>query len=249
MSIQPLSSGLAEFLAPYLPIHDLLDTSETIVTLTYAQSLDSRISKGHGVRTTISHPETKTMTHYLRYHHDGILVGTGTVLADDPGLNCKFGATDCYEHSPRPIIIDCSQKWKFEGSKMQQLYLLGEGKSPIVVVANEPLLREKHVEYLICSPNEAGKLDWFQLFRTLRIRFGLRSIMVEGGASVINQLLLRPDLVNNLIITIGSTFLGKAGVEVSPMRATTLCNVDWWKGLSDAVLAANLTIEGSGTQT
>lgn len=60
------------------------------VTLTYATSLDSRISAAPGVQTIISHPETKTMTHYLRYHHDAILVGVGTVLADDPGLNCRW---------------------------------------------------------------------------------------------------------------------------------------------------------------
>lgn len=60
------------------------------VTLTYATSLDSRISAAPGVQTIISHPETKTMTHYLRYHHDAILVGVGTILADDPGLNCRW---------------------------------------------------------------------------------------------------------------------------------------------------------------
>lgn len=60
------------------------------VTLTYATSLDSRISAAPGVQTIISHPETKTMTHYIRYHHDAILVGVGTVLADDPGLNCRW---------------------------------------------------------------------------------------------------------------------------------------------------------------
>lgn len=75
-----------------------------------------------GVRTTISHPETKTMTHYLRHHHDGILVGSGTVLADNPGLNCKWGP-DPAANSPRPIIIDTKQKWRFDGSKMQELLL------------------------------------------------------------------------------------------------------------------------------
>ncbi|GME87393.1 unnamed protein product [[Candida] boidinii] len=64
------------------------------ITLTYAQSLDSRISIGKGLRTTISHLETKTMTHYLRSKHDGILIGIGTFLDDDPGLNSRFNISN-----------------------------------------------------------------------------------------------------------------------------------------------------------
>ncbi|EGX91178.1 riboflavin biosynthesis protein Rib7 [Cordyceps militaris CM01] len=43
------------------------------VTLTYAQSLDSSLSLAPGVRTRLSGPESKAMTHYLRSRHDAIL--------------------------------------------------------------------------------------------------------------------------------------------------------------------------------
>ncbi|CAI4270407.1 CQS_1a_G0003450.mRNA.1.CDS.1 [Saccharomyces cerevisiae] len=239
MSLTPLCGDLPQFLQNYLP--NAVQTENTIqpfVTLTYAQSLDARISRGPGVRTVISHPETKTMTHYLRYHHDGILIGSGTVLVDDPGLNCKWGPNSA-ENSPRPIILDTKQKWRFYGSKMQELFNKQQGKPPIVVVTSDPIIKEEHVEYAICPINEATKrIDWKKLFEILKKDFNIKSVMVEGGANVINQLLLRNDIVNSLIITIGSTFLGNSGTEVSPPQTVNLKNISWWKGTTDVVLCA-----------
>lgn len=241
MSLQPLRDDLPDFLGPYLPQPLNSNCTKPFVTLTYAQSLDSRISKGKGIRTTISHPETKTMTHYLRYYHDGILVGSGTALADDPGLNCKFGGPECYRNSPRPIVLDSRQQWKFEGSKMQELYLRNQGKAPIVVVAEEPMIREKHVDYVVAPYRAQSRVDWEALLAKLHDSFGMKSVMIEGGAAVINDLLLRPTLVNSLIITVGSRFLGKAGVEVSPAESAELEAVKWWRGTTDAVLCARLS--------
>lgn len=230
MSLVPLKSDLPQFLAPYLPQHE---GQLPFITLTYAQSLDSRISKGRGIRTIISHPETKTMTHYLRYHHDGILVGAGTALADDPGLNCKYGGA--FEKSPRPIVLNFSQRWKFEGSKLQELFIKKEGKSPIIVVSQEPDRKEPGVSYMVCP-----SVDWQVLFSRLRSEYGLKSVMVEGGANVINQLLMRQELVSSLIITVGPVYLGEKGVQVSPPSACELHQVKWWKGTTDVVMCARL---------
>lgn len=230
MSLVPLNPELPSFLRSYLPF----DTeSKPFITLTYAQSLDSRISKGHGIRTTISHPETKTMTHYLRNHHDGILVGTGTALADDPGLNCKYN--DATDESPRPIILNHSGKWQFNGSKLQELYMNGHGKRPIVVVSELPVDKDPNIDYLVCESRE-----WGILFDKLHREYALRSIMVEGGANVINQLLMSSNLVNSLIITVGPVYLGEKGVSVSPPEPLQLRHVNWWKGKSDVVMCARL---------
>lgn len=253
MSLVPLPSDLPSFLEPYLPQNK--SSRKPFITLTYAQSLDSRISKGHGIRTIISHEETKTMTHYLRYHHEGILVGTGTVLADNPGLNCKWisnndsnvnnkenkheynKVSSLIMHSPRPIIIDMKQKWRFIGSKIWDLYKSKQGKPPIVVVHGEPTQPEPDVSYMIM---DTPTFEWEQLMVRLKDEYGIQSIMVEGGAQVINTLLLRPDLIDSLIVTIGPTYLGSNGVEVSPERPMNLKNVSWWKGTKDIVLCATL---------
>lgn len=240
MSLKPLRQDIPQFLEPYLPQYNDEAAIRPFVTLTYAQSIDARISRGRGLRTIISHPETKTMTHYLRYHHDGILIGSGTVLADNPGLNCQYGGPDCFEHSPRPIILDGSQRWRFVGSKMHDLFLKGQGKAPIVIVREEPIFKEDGVTYLICPYDQSYHFNWQVLLSKLCNDHGLKSVMIEGGANVINQLLIRPDLVDSLVITIGSTFLGSAGVEVSPPRSVQLRDIQWWRGITDAVMAAKL---------
>ena len=154
MSLDPIKLDLIPFLESYLPrTEEVAQTKKPFVTLTYAQSIDARISLGPGIRTTISDIETKVMTHYLRYHHDGILIGSGTVLADDPGLNCKWHKdhtdTNIAHNSPTPIILDTQQKWRFHGSKMYQLFKNGEGKAPIIVVCKKPVVEEEYVNYLV----------------------------------------------------------------------------------------------------
>lgn len=56
------------------------------ITLTFAQSLDGKISK-KGQQILISGKESLAMTHRLRSLHDGIMVGIGTALIDNPQLN------------------------------------------------------------------------------------------------------------------------------------------------------------------
>src|SRR6185295_16924415 len=60
------------------------------VTLAYAQSLDGSITIARGQRYKLSGPEAMRFTHALRAAHDAILVGVGTVLADDPELDVRL---------------------------------------------------------------------------------------------------------------------------------------------------------------
>ncbi|KAI1377793.1 putative riboflavin biosynthesis protein Rib7 [Hypoxylon crocopeplum] len=89
----------AQRLEPHLPDlstgtkNDVSSSSSLpFVTLTFATSLDSALSLGPGIRTALSGPQSKAMTHYLRSRHDAICVGVGTAIADDPGLNCRLAA-------------------------------------------------------------------------------------------------------------------------------------------------------------
>ena len=185
------------------------------------------------------------MTHYLRYNHDAIMLGCGTVLVDDPGLNCKWWPEGekpkhLKDISPRPVVLDPNHKWRYEGSKMQTLFNEGNGKPPVVVLKQLPEEPEENVEYLVMKSNFTGKMDWYDLFVALKSQFGIKSVMVEGGGIVINDLLQRPELVDSLIITIGATFLGSDGVEVSPLIEIRLTDLDWWRGIRDSVLCARL---------
>jgi len=72
------------------------------VTLSYAQSLDGSIAARSREPLTLSGVESMRMTHQLRAAHDAILVGIGTVLADNPRLTVRLVPGK----SPQPVVLD-----------------------------------------------------------------------------------------------------------------------------------------------
>ncbi|KAK7997191.1 hypothetical protein PG989_005231 [Apiospora arundinis] len=199
------------------------------VTLTYATSLDSALALAPGTRTTLSGPQSKAMTHYLRSRHAAICVGVGTALADDPGLNCRIapsGSANERPQQPRPIIIDPRQRWAFTSqSKVMQLARAGRGLAPYILIAaagpEPPAERRRLLEELGGKYISLGgfALFWRDILRAVKAE-GLDSIMVEGGGQVISSLLgaANADLINSVIITIAPTWLGGGSVFVAPAR-------------------------------
>lgn len=166
------------------------------LTLTYAQSLDSKISLHPNTQTSISGSETKAMTHYLRTRHDAILVGVGTANADDPRLNSRYsdnGTLPRLENQPRPIVLDSTMKWQPTSvSKVLELSKRGLGKAPWWIV-NQGQIARNHdrVEMIRGIGGEVIEVrprDWNSILSSLGA-LGIRSLMVEGGAEVINGLL------------------------------------------------------------
>src|SRR5687768_4642967 len=72
-----------------------------VVTLSYAQTLDGSLALP-GRQLIISSPESMKMTHELRAAHDGLLVGIGTVLIDDPRLTVRLADG----RNPQPVVLD-----------------------------------------------------------------------------------------------------------------------------------------------
>lgn len=197
------------------------------VTLTYACSLDGMISLGPGLRTTLSGPETKAVTHFLRNNHDAILVGSGTAVVDNPSLNSRYNEQGVELKHPTPVIIDPNRRWNYQESKMAQLARSNNGKEPLIVRHR----RRDHEQAAFEGEDNAltsheafaqpptKKIDWAAILNKLS-RHGIKTVMIEGGAGVINDLLARPHLVDSVIITIAPTYLGTGGVMATPPPKT-----------------------------
>jgi len=194
------------------------------------------------------------MTHYLRTKHDAILVGSGTAIADDPGLNSRL--SDAVEAGltlqPRPVVLDRRCRWTINGkSKVIQLAKAGKGKGPIIVVDNDttskvPQESRKAVED--CGGEYVASSDFPHMLQCLRQR-GIRSLMVEGGGHIINSLMRNhSDLINVVVVTIAPVYLGQGGVVVCPEKkddqstqpAVRFQNVQWLPLDSDVVMCANI---------
>ncbi len=79
-------------------------TGRPWVTVKWASSLDGRIAAADGTSRWITGPEARADVHRRRAEHGAILVGTGTALADDPGLTAR-GPDGLLPHQPVPVVV------------------------------------------------------------------------------------------------------------------------------------------------
>lgn len=177
-------------------------TGRPLVTLAYAQSLDGSIAIARGFPLTLSSPEALVLTHRLRAEHDAIMVGIGTVLADDPLLNVRFVSGP----DPRPVVLD-SQLRLPAGCN-----LLRSGHSPwVATTARGDVERQAELEKagsrVIRMPaEETGRVSLPALLEYLASQ-GISKLMVEGGARVITSF-LAGGLVDRLVLTIAPVYIG-----------------------------------------
>lgn len=178
-----------------------------LVTLTYAQSLDGSIAARPGHPLAISGPASQTFTHALRAVHDAILVGIGTVLADNPALTVRLVPGP----HPRPVIMDTRLRLPAYAR------LLREGRRQPVVATSEQAPPERQAELeelgalvlrLPVGPNSGIHLPAL-LARLAEL--GVTALMVEGGAQVITSF-LNSRLVDQVVVTVAPILVG--GVRV-----------------------------------
>ncbi len=171
------------------------------VTLSYAQSLDGSIAIRRGERTRISGPESARLTHQLRANHDAILIGIGTVLADDPRLTVRLVEGE----NPQPVILDSKLRIPVKSALVQN-------NSPWIATTNEADKRNADVlsshgaKLFFLPANSNGQIHLPAFMGDLH-RMGVKRLMVEGGAEVIASFLYA-QLVDLIIVTISPMIFG-----------------------------------------
>ncbi|KZT72903.1 hypothetical protein DAEQUDRAFT_722532 [Daedalea quercina L-15889] len=208
-----------------------LEPNRPYVTLTFAQSLDAKIAGQGGKQLALSGNESMLMTHWLRTFHDGILVGIGTALNDNPQLNTRhlppFSADGPYKyHLPRPIILDTDLRLPID-CKLLRNYRAGVGRRPWVVtraivadgdeshVSRQTSLETTGARIIEVNTDGDGRISIPSLLVRLR-ELGIQSLMVEGGARVIQSFLgveaRHRNCIDTVIITVAPTLVGNGGV-------------------------------------
>ncbi len=195
-----------------------LSETRPLLTMKLATSQDGMIAGPLGHDKWITGPESRQRGHLLRASHDAILVGIGTVLADNPSLDCRLPGLD--GSSPIRIVID-SQLTIPDDCRL----VATAKKIPtwvITTVVNSEkyvLLENLGVKLLSCGSDTNGRVDLVMMMRLLGAE-GITRILSEGGAAV-NASLIRASLVDRLYWFRSRDVIGDGGLAA---LATTELN-------------------------
>lgn len=243
-----------------------LPRTRPFILLTWAQTTDAMLSHVPGTRTQISGSQSNALTHSLRALHDIILVGVGTVLADDPRLSTRL------ENSTRNRVHALSRKYDRSLKHDDACPIAAVLDSGLRTPTTSKFLTQPHCKYVWRRPFVFTKVGMGENLRAPELsRFarvvevdaipttkgtilnltdvvdrlqleGATSVMVEGGPTVLSSF-LEAGLCDLLIITIAPIIFsqGLPLTDVSRDNGPFLMrmkNPQWLQLGNDVVLVA-----------
>ena len=194
--------------SPFVPAAEKRAIAEAnqrpFVTLTYAQSLDGSIARADSMPLSLSGSKAAEMTHLLRSSNDAILVGIGTVIADDPRLTVRLADGK----DPQPIVLDSRLRCPLNATLLKSYRTMPWFATRYDAPADRQVELEAAGARVLRLParEKDGLVDLNALMATL-FEDGVRSLMVEGGARVITEL-LAARFVDHVVITIAPMLVG-----------------------------------------
>jgi diaminohydroxyphosphoribosylaminopyrimidine deaminase/5-amino-6-(5-phosphoribosylamino)uracil reductase len=160
------------------------------------QSLDGRIATASGHSHYVNGPSGLTHLHRLRALVDAIVVGIGTVLADDPQLTVRRVAG----RQPARVVIDP------RGRLPAHARLLADGARRIVLTAGATRHDFPAGVEIGCLPAESGAIAPHTILRTLH-EYGFRRVLIEGGAHTVSRFLAAGGL-DRLHVVVAPVIIG-----------------------------------------
>lgn len=204
-----------------------ITTKTPYVVLKFAMTLDGKIATRTGASKWITGEAARNHVHQLRGRYAGILAGIGTVLADDPMLNCRIDGA----HQPLRIILDSQLRIPM-GSRLVR----SAKEYPLLIVCNESNRDREEGASRIQKLEEAGAKVWtlpekngHPDLNVLMQRLGeekIDSVLIEGGGTV-NEAALKAHIVHHVYAYIAPKIFGgedaKTPVEGSGIRLPQEC--------------------------
>ena len=172
------------------------------VVMKYAMTLDGKIATHQGKSQWITGEAARRRVHEDRHRYSAIMVGVGTVLADDPLLTCRMENS----RNPLRIICDTSLRTPLQARLITSTAIAG------TLLATAVTDREKHRPYLEAGcdiaviPEKDGRIDLNCLMRVLGER-KIDSVLLEGGGTL-NWSALQSGIVNRVQAYIAPKLFG-----------------------------------------
>ena len=184
-----------------------ISTGMPFVIAKFAASLDGKIATHSGDSKWITGPEARARAHLVRSSVDGIIVGSGTVHADNPKLTARDRNGDLLDRQPARIVVAGARPISpdshvFDNSGRVIL------AAPHIPEALRQRLTQKGVE-LINVPSSDRGVDLSALLKTLAER-EITTLLVEGGGSLLGSF-FDDRLVEKVVAFIAPVIIGGEG--------------------------------------
>jgi diaminohydroxyphosphoribosylaminopyrimidine deaminase / 5-amino-6-(5-phosphoribosylamino)uracil reductase len=181
-----------------------------LVTLKLGTSLDGRIATASGESQWITGPPARERAHLMRATHDAIMVGTGTVLADDPQLTCRLPGLS--HRSPIRVVIDRhlrippAARLIADACRVPTWVLTLGSADP----ARRATFLGNGVTLIDVDPDREGQIDLDAALKALGER-GITRLLVEGGGNLAAGF-IRARLVDRLAWVHAPLVIGGEGI-------------------------------------
>ena len=213
-------------------------TKTPFVVMKYAMTLDGKIACATGDSKWVTGEIARTQVHRMRGRYRGIMVGIGTVLADDPMLNCRVeGGVD-------PVRIICDSNLHIPTES--QIVKTASDIETIVACSQEALESERKQEKIrrlkeagiqIIGTEGAHGVNLVELMKNLGGQ-NIDSILLEGGGTL-NASALEDGIVNKVYAYIAGKLIGGMDAR-SPVEGMGIDR------MADAITLQNVEIEKLG---
>lgn len=184
------------------PFIKFITTGKPLMVLKTAMTLDGKIASATGNSRWISSVSSRAYTHKLRNQYSGIMVGIGTVIADNPTLTARPGV------DPHRIIVDSSARIPLNANVLN----LDDSEAITIIATTTKAIPEKVTALeskgakVLILPDVNGKVDLHALVDELG-KLSIDSVLVEGG-SELNFSLLEAGLIDKVISFIAPKIIG-----------------------------------------
>lgn len=177
-------------------------TGQPLVTLKWAMTVDGQVAAADGSSRWISGDAARADAHLLRSESDVVMVGAGTVRADDPRLDVRL--PDHAGHQPRPVIVAGAEPLPQDAAIWS--------REPLVYAPEDIAIPSGE---LVVAPGGRG-VDLTSVVKDLAGR-GVLGILVEGGPALAAAL-WDAGLVDRFVVYVGARLGG--GIGVPPLRGS-----------------------------
>ncbi len=198
------------------PFSHRIKTGMPWITCKWAQTIDGNIETPKGESPWISSKESQLLVHEERGCVDAIIVGVGTVVADNPSLTVR----DATQYrTPLRIVIDPTLRTPLHANVLNC-------DAPTLLVHEEGADTSNFAsQELLALPLEMGVLALAPLFRHLVTRYDATNVIVEGGA-ILFQRLFSQQLVNELwVFTAPQTSTFTPAINMNTLIADLPCTL------------------------